>query len=220
MNILSKVIKVLPWLQKITGIKDSIVVGIVGGLVGTLIMDLSNLMLWRRKKTEMLYGHIAGSLLMSSLRTNQRKNFILGQISHMMVGSLLGIPMTYVFKKTGRDHHLLKGIGMSWLTWSVFYDLGQRLGIFRAKPHLTKTHYAALWDNLVYGIATAQAIVAVSDPSLFPASSVSQAGASQPGSQASRHTGRSRRSQAPYIQTDPGFENEREDQSEPAPMIH
>jgi|GEM_PF-4593823 len=52
------------------------------GFLGTVTMVISNYLIYRAGKTEILYGHIAGSIFMRPFRTNQRKNFILGQHVH------------------------------------------------------------------------------------------------------------------------------------------
>lgn len=148
--------------------KDSIMISLLGGLIGTTVMDISNVFLWRTKKTEMLNGHLAGSMIMRAFRTNQTKNFVLGEILHMATGATLGIPIFQLFKRTGTDNHLIKGAFAGMLSWGILYDFGQRAKLFSSKPHLTKSHYSALWHNLLYGVTTAQAIVSLSDPSLFP----------------------------------------------------
>ena len=148
--------------------KDSIMISLLGGLIGTTVMDISNVFLWRTKKTEMLNGHLAGSMIMRAFRTNQTKNFVLGEILHMATGATLGIPIFQLFKRTGTDNHLIKGAFAGMLSWGILYDFGQRAKLFSSKPHLTKSHYSALWHNLLYGVTTAQAIVSLSDPSLLP----------------------------------------------------
>lgn len=148
--------------------KDSIMISLIAGLIGTTAMDLSNVFLWRTRKTEILYGHLSGSMIMRGFRTNQTKNFVLGQLLHMASGAALGIPVFQMLKRTGRDHHLIKGGFVGMMSWGILYDFGQRARIFTSKPHLTKTHYSAMWHNLLYGLTTAQAIVSLSDPSLFP----------------------------------------------------
>lgn len=149
-------------------LKDSIIISLLGGLIGTILMDISNVLLWKTKKTEMLYGHLSGSMFMRAFRTNQTKNFLLGQILHMGAGSALGIPIFQLLKRTGKDYYLIKGAFAGMASWGVLYDFGIRFGLFTAKPHLTKSHYSALWHNLLFGLTTAQAIVSLSDPSLFP----------------------------------------------------
>ncbi|SDG57304.1 hypothetical protein SAMN05443529_10477 [Desulfosporosinus hippei DSM 8344] len=142
-------------------------VGILGGLIGALCMDVSSLILWRTKKTESLHGHIAGSMIMSPIKLNQRKNFILGQIFHMTVASGIGVGMVEILKKYGKDNHNLKGGFLSVLTWGFLYIFGQKMGFYRMNPRLTKSSYSEIWQHLVYGLVTSNAIVALADPTIF-----------------------------------------------------
>ncbi|MHB8126465.1 MAG: hypothetical protein ACYDEJ_12660 [Desulfitobacteriaceae bacterium] len=148
-------------------IKDTLLLGSMGGLLGTIAMTLSNLILFRLRKTEILYGHIAGSLLMRPFKTNKGSNFILGQLMHFFTGSGVGLLMVTIFKKFGTDHSLFKGSAMGIFSWHALYTIGQRLDIYSARPHLTKTGYSALWNNLLYGLVTSQAILWLAHPSVF-----------------------------------------------------
>lgn len=149
-------------------IKDSLVVGILSGLIGILCMDASNFVLWRSKKTEGLYGHLAGSMIMKPSKLKKGKNFLIGQIFHMSVGSSLGIVMTLILKRFGKDHNMIKGGILSFATWGILYNFGQRMGFFRMNPRLTKSSYAAIWHHLIFGVVTSQAIVTLADPTIFP----------------------------------------------------
>lgn len=148
-------------------IKDTIALGVVGGFLGTIAMVLSNFLIYKAGKTEILYGHIAGSIFMRPFRTRRPKNFILGQIFHLANGSSSGLLMVQIFKKFGTDLALLKGSLLGIFTWEVLYTVGQRLGIYTAKPHLTKTGYSALWNNFVYGVVTAYSVKWLAHHSVF-----------------------------------------------------
>ncbi|MHB8124436.1 MAG: hypothetical protein ACYDEJ_02125 [Desulfitobacteriaceae bacterium] len=154
--------------QKVLKIKDSVAASLFSGFLGTLVMDLSNTLFWSTRKTEALYGHIAGSIFMRPFRVNQRKNFWLGQITHLITGAAVAYPLTYIFKKTGKDYHLLKGAFYGTFAWEIIYGLGQRFKVFTIKPHLTKTHYAELFNIILYGLVTSQALVTFSEPTMFP----------------------------------------------------
>ncbi|WP_407311962.1 DUF6789 family protein [Desulfosporosinus sp. SB140] len=160
--------RILSVFKSVHKIKDSIVLGLIGGLAGTIVMDLSNFFLWRTNKTEGLYGHLAGSMIMRSFRTNQTKNFLLGQILHTFTGATLGIPFVYLLKKTGKDHHLIKGMIFGGLSWGILYDFGQKIGFFYGKAHLTKSHYSSLFNNFLFGITTAHTVYSLADSSVFP----------------------------------------------------
>lgn len=162
----SSFFKIFSFLQRIGKLQDSITTGLLGGFIGTLFADLSNLLLFKARKTEALYGHVSAQLFVAPFRTKQRKNFILGELLHLAVGSVFGIPIFYILKKTGKDHYLSKGLVASMFTWGVLYTGGQKVGLFK-KLRLTKTHYSAAWNNLVYGLTSAQAIVSLADPTIF-----------------------------------------------------
>ncbi|MDP4158697.1 MAG: hypothetical protein Q8911_02880 [Bacillota bacterium] len=161
-------IKLTDSLHKTGKMKDSITTGLLGGFIGTAFMHLSNLLIFKAGKTETLYGHIAGGLFVAPFRTKQRKNFILGEIAHFGIGSMWGIPLIYILKKTGKDYHLLKGTLVSMLSLGSIVG-GQKLGILK-KFGLTKTVYSAIWNHLVHGLVSAQAIVWLSDPTVFASS--------------------------------------------------
>ncbi|WP_148271278.1 hypothetical protein [Desulfosporosinus acidiphilus] len=148
-------------------IKDSMVVGLLGGLIGALSMDLSNFILWRNNKTEGLYGHLAGSMIMRPGKLKQGKNFIVGEILHVTVGSVIGLILTAVFRVFGKDHYFIKGGFLATVTWGFLYNFGQKMNFYRLKPHLTKSSYASILHHLIYGLVTSKVIVFFADPNMF-----------------------------------------------------
>ncbi len=148
-------------------IKDSINLGLTSGLVGTLTMDIFNLLNWRRNRSESLYGHMAGSVLMKGFRTKKVDNFIFGEIIHIITGVLAGIPLVFLFKKSGKDSHLIKGAAYGSFIWMVYYVFGIKLGMFNTQPKLNRTHFSSLWQNVLYGVVTAKSIVSLAHPAVF-----------------------------------------------------
>ena len=148
--------------------QDTILTGIIGGLIGTICMDTTNTLIYKARKTETLYGHIAGQFFVSAFRTNTTKNFVLGELLHLAVGGFFGIPTMLTLKLTGKDHYWLKGLGTSMFTWGILYTGGQKVGLFK-KLRLTKTHYSALFNNTVYGLASSFAMVKLADQNIFAA---------------------------------------------------
>ncbi|KUO60504.1 MAG: hypothetical protein APF84_06500 [Gracilibacter sp. BRH_c7a] len=147
-------------------IKDSAMLCLIAGLIGTGLMDLSNFIRYKRKTTELLYGHLAGSIIMAPFRLRRRRNFFLGQIYHLLSGVVFAFPLLFFLKKTGTDYHRIKGAGFGLLTWGVLYNAGKKFGLF-TKPRLTRTHYSAIQNNLIYGIVTAEALVRLGDQRLL-----------------------------------------------------
>ena len=151
--------------MKLKPTKNSILTGLLGGLAGTLIMEISNLIIFKKNKTEALYGHIAGGLLVPSYKTKQKKNFILGELVHFAMGMFWGIPLVYLLKKTGKDRHLIKGLLIAMLSLGQLIIL-QKVG-WTKKFRLTKTYYSAFWNHLLYGLVASQAIVTLADSEMF-----------------------------------------------------
>ncbi|AET67476.1 hypothetical protein Desor_1842 [Desulfosporosinus orientis DSM 765] len=153
--------------QKTPRIKDSVVLGLLSGLIGTIPMDIIDSVFWMFGKHEMLYGHLAGSMIFRPIRTNRKENFLIGHVMHLLTGSGLGYLITGFLKITGKDHHLIKGSFIGMLGWMTLYEFGQRVKWFTLKAHKSSTFYTAFLMNLVYGMTTAQAVVSLAHPSVF-----------------------------------------------------
>ncbi|WP_242966953.1 hypothetical protein [Desulfosporosinus sp. FKA] len=149
-------------------IDNSMIAGLLGGLIGVICMDISNFILWRNKTTEGLYGHLAGSMIMKPSKLNKTSNFLLGQVFHMTVGSCLGVGMSQILKQFGKDNYIIKGGFFSVVVWGFLYNFGQKMNFFRMNPRLTKSGYASIWHHLIYGLATSKAIVTLTAPNVFP----------------------------------------------------
>ena len=131
-------------------------------------MDIANIILYKAKISEALYAHLSASMIFPTWKTRLKKNFLLGQIFHIGIGSLMGLPLVYVLKKTGKDHHIFKGIITGFGTWGLVHDVGIRMGLFRLRPGTTGSYYSTLIQNLIFGIISAHSIVTLADPNMFP----------------------------------------------------
>ena len=139
--------------------RDTVVLGVLSGLAGNLAKNFSNYFLWRTGRTEMLYGHLAASMFTAPEDVHETGNLAVGYLFDLVMGAGLGIPMVYLLKKTGKDYHLLKGAGMGLLAWGLIYGMSPNLKIVSIKPNMSKTNFSALWNNLLYGLTTAQTVV-------------------------------------------------------------
>lgn len=167
MRILDNIDQLLKFYRVQNKMKDSIPIGILGGLMGTIAMDLSNILFKKTGLSEKTYADYAGSVLLSPFRLFQRGNFLFGQLLHFITGSVLGIPMFNILKKTGKDNYLFKGTVYGTFTWGVLYTLGQRLGVVRSRTYRTRTHITTLIDNLVYGFVSTATMILLADPKVF-----------------------------------------------------
>lgn len=168
MRVFDKLVHITNFMSVGKKMKDSIPIGFWGGLIGTIAMDLSNLIFKKTGLSEKTYGQYAGSVLLSPLRLVFKQNLLFGQILHLITGSILGIPLFNILKKTGKDNPQFKGVVYGIFIWEMLYSFGQRLGIVRAKTYKTRSHVTSLIDNLVYGIASTSTMIFLADPSVFP----------------------------------------------------
>lgn len=129
-------------------------------------MEISNTLIYKAKKTEVVYPQITGQFFFSPKRVNRKENYILGEILHLGIGTFFGLPIFLFLKLTGKDHHLIKGLLGGMCTWGILYAGGQKLKLFK-RPIKSKTHYSALWNNSLFGLVAAQAMVTLADSRIF-----------------------------------------------------
>ncbi|ODA41542.1 hypothetical protein DSBG_1652 [Desulfosporosinus sp. BG] len=60
----------------------------------------------------------------------------------MVTGAALGIPIYQMLKRTGKDHHIIKGAFAGTMAWGILYNFGQRAKLFSSKPHMTRSHFS------------------------------------------------------------------------------
>ncbi|MGQ9496778.1 MAG: hypothetical protein ACUVRC_02220 [Desulfotomaculales bacterium] len=73
--------------------RDTIALGVLSGLLGNIAKDISNWLIYRAGKTEMLYGHLASSMFSPAEKVREPGYFTVGQILDTVIGSLMGIPI-------------------------------------------------------------------------------------------------------------------------------
>jgi len=166
MDTREKQLEVLQRKDTMPKIKDSIQLGLFSGLIGSLVLDISNLIFRRNKKVTPLYTQMAGSMLNKG-KTTKLSDFMFGQTLHLITGILAGVPLVYLLKKTGKDAPLIKGAAYGSFIWMIYYLFGIKMGMFSSPPKKNKTHYFSLWQNIVFGMVTAKSILTLAHPSVF-----------------------------------------------------
>lgn len=149
-------------------LRDSVSLGLFSGLMGNLSKGLFNIITWKTERNEVLYPHLASSMFFAPRRTKRRKPFLVGSLVDISMGSLLGIPLVYILKKTGKDNYRVKGAGFGALLWVVFYVVGHNLPIVSIKPRKSSSPLWAFLEHLTYGVVTSCTAVEFADPGTFP----------------------------------------------------
>lgn len=137
--------------------------------MGAISTDLFNGLLYKTKKTEATFGQMASQFFVTPTTFRKGKSIVLDELLHLSVGSVLGLPLLYILKKTGRDHTISKGLVASLLTWIFLYNGGQKIKLI-SKPLYLKTHYASVWNHIIYGLTSVKAMIWLADPVIFASS--------------------------------------------------
>jgi hypothetical protein len=147
-----------------------VIPGMACGAVGTAAKMLGNL--FNRhvlKKSDTTYVEIAAGLFMNKAEREKPVGRIVGFLADYALGAILGVPLVYVLKYTGKDHAFLKGLGYGHFAWVGMYGaVGRALGTSRGVfPLNADTNLSAYFNHSWYGIATALMAKSLADPSFF-----------------------------------------------------
>jgi hypothetical protein len=152
-------------------IKDPIILGAVAGFIGNCAKTAGSL--FNRHvlhKSSTTYAEIAGGLFMTEKERRTKTGRFVGETADFLLGSLLGIPLVYLLRYTGKDKAAVKGAGYGHFAWIVLHGtigrmMGNKKGVF---PLDAKTNMSALINHTWYGLVTGFLIKKLGDQSLFP----------------------------------------------------
>lgn len=159
---------IIEFVKAVIKLRDSITLGLTSGLMGNLAKGLFNLFFWRSKKSETLYSQLAGSMFIKPGLRKQKSPSLIGNLADMSTGSILGVPLVYIMKKTGKDNYLIKGLGYGAFLWLLLYGAGHNLDFYILKPQKYKSNLSAFFEHIIFGISTAHASVKLATPGTFP----------------------------------------------------
>jgi len=166
---------VIQWVKKSKIMKDSMLVGVIGGTIGASAMEFSNFLLIGNSRSRVSYGRFAASMVVNKYRSTQIKNLLFGEIFHHIVGASIGTVTISLLKKTGKDFTIFKSIAMGLAAWGFLYNLGHKLNLFGNKSHSTTSHYLALTQHILFGLTTATVIKYFASPTIFQQLSMTKA---------------------------------------------
>lgn len=129
---------------------DSIKTGVIAGLLGTLGDALIHIIGFLLIRTSMTAHYI--SQLMFPHKEITLIRFIFGFSIHFFAGATVGVLLYFLFKITGKDYALLKGLGFGIIFWIVHVLVIPNL--VEPRPFLFRTEIEALVDfvaHLAYG---------------------------------------------------------------------
>ena len=152
-------------------IKDPLILGAVAGLMGNSVKLAGNLInrhIFGFSGTT--YPEISAGLFMTKKERKKKTGLAVGTLGDFTIGAMLGVPIVYMLRYTGRDLAALKGLGVGHFAWIALYGtvgrgLGENNGVF---PLSAETNFSAYINHSWYGLTTAYVASKLGDPSLFP----------------------------------------------------
>lgn len=152
-------------------IKDRILLGIFSGLIGSVPGRLLNAVEYDLGLTDSTYGQMAAHQFISKNKINTPDGVLLGSVANELIALSTGIAITYTLSATGRDHALIKGMGVGSFYWFLLYGLSSQLGKTpKSKKPLSLLY--SLVDHLIFGSTASIIISEFGDDSLFPDSQI------------------------------------------------
>ncbi len=114
--------------------RDTITIGAIAGIIGTIGMHITNMFLKSLGLVKITTLQIASSLFLDWDKTNTTYGIIVGYINHFFIGSIVGVTIAFVFKYTGKDYFLIKGLGITGIFYLV--SMGFMIPLLKIIPQI------------------------------------------------------------------------------------
>jgi len=144
-------------------IKDPVILGFMGGLLGTLgdwVFHFSSFWLKIAGSTT---GHYISQLIFPNQNITLSK-LLLAEFTHFLAGATLGTVLALLLILSGYDYARLKGIGLGLVLWIVHVIAIPN--IVAPRPFLFRTFNEAVVDltsHVIWGLITASYILYIKE---------------------------------------------------------
>lgn len=147
-------------------IKDRIQLGVISGILAAVPALLLNIYEHKKGLINMTYPQAAGTLSLRKDKVNTIEGKIMSHVTNAIGMSSAGVATTYVMSATGRDHPILKGIGVNYLYAVILAGILPKIGLI-AKPK-PKFPVITLIEHTITGVLCGLLVSRLGDDSLFP----------------------------------------------------
>ncbi len=114
--------------------RDTITLGVIGGLIGTLGMHITNIALQFLGIVKITSLQVTAALFLNWSEVNTMYGSIIGWVNHLFIGAVVGIIISFMLKYYGKDYYLIKGLGVTGLGYLV--GMGFVIPLIRAVPQM------------------------------------------------------------------------------------
>ncbi|HVJ47845.1 hypothetical protein [Desulfitobacterium sp.] len=118
-----------------------------------------------------LIGYLAKCMVLFEphhTKKRKQKNLPTHRFADLVSGAVLGIPLVYYLKKTGKDRHIVKGASFGVLLWAFFYSARGKNDRYLCKHRKCRSELLDLLSNLLFGVVTACVAIKIADPETYP----------------------------------------------------
>ncbi len=141
-------------------VRDSIALGAVTGVVGTIPGIIINYISYQLGFSKYYSFQISSGTFLLKGFTDTLSGFVLGGIIWLSTGAVLGILIVFLLQKTGTDYWWLKGLLVSGVVmYTIIYGFLFSLGGSKVAPRDLGTNFTVLLENILFGLTTAFLIV-------------------------------------------------------------
>lgn len=151
-------------------IKDRITLGIVAGLVGTVIKTASDQFFLNKKISRRSFRETASGVWVSS-RKEAKSPYgqILGQIMDLGLGMVGAVAQVHLLSKTGKNNLFAKGTFFGITFGATITAMLSGFNTNKVKPKDARSNLSYIISNAFFGLGTTYAASLLGDESLWDA---------------------------------------------------
>lgn len=133
---------------------DRIVIGSISGSIAGITQTVYGILMeYVFKISEKIYDDYAMMLILGKVNHDNLVSVLIGVLGNIINTAVLGILLSYIMKRGGYKHYILKGVGLGLFVWMFFMGLATlyRLPEFKElnnKESLVLLGGAILWGFL------------------------------------------------------------------------
>lgn len=151
-------------------IKDRMTLGIVSGLVGTILKIATDEVFLRTKISQRSFRETASGVWVSSRR--QAKNLygqLLGTIMDLGLGMVGSVAQVQILSKTGKNNLFTKGAFFGVTFGATITAMLSGFNTNKVKPKDSKSNLSYVISNTIFGLGTTYTAAVLGDESLWDA---------------------------------------------------
>lgn len=151
-------------------IKDRMTLGIVSGLIGTIVKTASDELFLRKKASKRSFRVTAAGVWVDTKReASTPYGQVLGTIMDLGLGMVGAVGQVYILSKTGKNNLFAKGALFGMTFGSTITAMLSGFNANKVKPKDAKSNLTYILSSGIFGVVTTYAASLLGDDSLWDA---------------------------------------------------